>query len=787
MSRYMILDEETETHKSYKRKANPFDPKNWIVMRGWKCQGDPRAYMEHFLSRDAVKPISIPDDVDVLVAHNAKFEILFERVFSDAELQAFFRRGGRIWCTQYAEYLLRGQQQKYHMVPLDDIVESYGGRKKIDGIKALWEAGVLTSEIDPALLEDYLIGTEAEGRNSGDIGNTELIYLGQIAEADANGMLEGMKLRMDGLCATAEMEFNGIKINVERARADLAKRTAELDAVKQELEQYVSHIPAEVGFNWGSGVHLSCLIFGGTIRYQKQDTYIDEATGELARLKATAKWPLFDGEPVDPALCEPADPDTYEPGRLLIRKSDEKPQDIFMSGKRKGEPKFKNVDVPGELKVKYQDFFFHCDQITKPDPEWKGKLTDGRGNPVYGTGSEVIERISKRDIPFLKAMGKYGALMKEIGTYYTRYDEKKREYVGMLTCVDRENHIVHHKLNHTSTVTTRLSSSDPNFQNIPRGDKSDVKAMMVSRFTAAYCKLHGLPYTDPDTGEYVVGVMGELDYSQLEVVVQGLLSGDTNLVKDLQNRIDFHCKRVAAKYGCTYEEALYWCKDENYAEYPLWKKRRTGVKEFSFQRAYGAGADAIADATGLDVETVKDLIKAEDIMYPGIGKFNLAVEKEVNATAEPFRDPERGYRVFRRGTWQSPTGTLYSWRTWDAPAFLRQQGIVDSFSPPELKNYPVQGTGGEIVQIVLGYLWRWFVRNDNFGGRAFLVNTVHDCVWVDMHPTVVHTVIPGMKRIMEAVPQMLKKHFNIECPVPFPVEAEVGPNMLELHHYAPAA
>lgn len=761
MPRYMILDEETETHNTYKRKANPFDPRNWIVMRGWKCQGDPRCYMEHFKTRDAVKPISIPPDVDLLVAHNAKFEILYELMFSGDELRAFFRRGGRIWCTQYAEYLLRGQQQKYHMVPLDDIVESYGGRKKIDGIKELWNAGVMTSEIDPELLEDYLIGTEAEGRNSGDIGNTELIYLGQIKEAEENGMLEGMKLRMDGLCATAEMEFNGIKIDIERAKADLAKRTKELADVTEELQQYISHIPAEVGFNWGSGTHLSCLIFGGTIRYQKQDTYIDEATGELARLKATAKWPLFDGEAVDPAGLE-----WLDHLEIWMCPTRNRVQDKFASGKRKGEPKFKNVDVPGELKVKYQDFFYKLDGYTKPDPEWKTKLTDGRGNPVYGTGSAIIDRISKRDIPFLKAMGKYGALNKEIGTYYVR-DDGKGNLSGMLTCVDKADRIVHHKLNHTSTVTTRLSSSDPNFQNIPRGDKSDVKAMMISRF--------------PD------GVMGELDYSQLEVVVQGLLSGDTNLVRDLQNKIDFHCKRVAAKYGCTYEEALVWCKDENYAEYPMWKKRRTEVKEFSFQRAYGAGADAIADATGLDVQTVKDLIVAEDAMYPGIGKFNLAVEKEVNKTAEPFRDPERGYRVFRRGTWQAPTGTLYSWRSWDAPAFMRQQGITESFSPPELKNYPVQGTGGEIVQIVLGYLWRWFTLTKNFDGRAFLVNTVHDCVWVDMHPTVVHTVIPGMKRIMEAVPAMLKRHFNIECPVPFPVEAEVGPNMLDLHHYAPAA
>ena len=98
-------------------------------------------------------------------------------------------------------------------------------------------------------------------------------------------------------------------------------------------------------------------------------------------------------------------------------------------------------------------------------------------------------------------------------------------------------------------------------------------------------------------------------------------------------------------------------------------------------------------------------------------------------------------------------------------------------------NYPVQGTGGEIVQMTLGLLWRWFVQTDNFGGRAFLVNTVHDCVWFDMQPDVVDIVMPGAMKIMSSVPRLLKVRFGINCTVPFPVDAETGVNMLDLHHY----
>lgn len=768
---YLVFDSETETHHSHKRKANPFHPDNYVVLRGWKKQGDKRASAQRFASKDEPENwLVIPSDVDTLVGHNIKFDLLYEMQAGNPYLKAFFKRGGRIWCTQYAEYLLRAQEQDAQMVAMDSIAESYGGRTKVDGIKAMWEAGMLTSEIDPDLLLDYLIGTEAEGRNSGDIGNTELIYKGQKKAAQELGMFQAIKVRMDGLACTTEMEFNGLKVDVKRAGENLKKLRAKHEVLTKELDEYISHIPAEVGFSWNSPVHKSAIIFGGTIKYQKQDTYLDEKTGELARLKAKEAWPLFDGKPYNPEKLKAAGAKQDEDGLWSIKN---RVQDTYKSGKKAGEPKTKQVDVPGELKVKYQDFFYELPGYTKPDDEWKGKNTDGVGNPVYSTGADVIERLGKRDIPFLKAMSKLLALNKEIGTYYVRYDEKKKTHVGMLTCVQPWDHIVHHSLNHTSTKTTRLSANNPNMQNVTRADfdastgeyKSEVKAIFVSRFG--------------DDGEMI-----EADYSQLEVVVQGLLSGDKNLCRDLIDKVDFHCKRVALKNSVSYDFALFHCKNEDAPDYAKWKKERTKCKIFSFQRAYGAGAGLIAEETGMDIDEVKDMIEKEDQEYPGIVRFNDRVEREVNETAEPFRDGARGWRTFRRGTWQAPTGTMYSWRSYDAPSYLRQKGITDTFKPTELKNYPVQGTGGEIVQMILGLLWRWFVKTDNFGGKAFLVNTVHDCIWVDCHKDVKEQVARGIKLIMESVPQALKNFFGMECPVPFPVEVEAGPNMLDLHHVA---
>jgi DNA polymerase-1 len=736
MGKYLVFDEETENHVYKKRLGSPFDPRNYIVARGWKKQGDKRCSWKYFKDQETADAsyLKIDDDVDLLVGFNIKYDLLWEMRANDASLRRFFKRGGRIWDCQYAEYLLQAQHQNYQMCALDDIIESYGGKKKIDAVKALWEAGHLTSEINPDLLIDYLVGTEEEKRNGGDIRNTELIFLGQIKKASLLGMLPAIAARMDGMCATTEMEWNGLKVDVKEGVRRLGILNAELAAAIAELEQYIPELPDGMTFNWNSNFHKSALVFGGTVKYEKRDTYIDEKTGELARLKAYEMRPALDseGQPV-----------------------------YFLSGKKKGEPKMQKVEVQGPLKTKIQEFHFEFPGHTKPEPAWKGAQLDAVGKPIYSTGADVIEELGTRNIPFLKAYAIRTALAKEIGTYYAVKDEDGK-WTGMLTCVDPQDNTVHHKLNHTSTVTTRLSSSDPNLQNVPRGDKSEVKKMFVSRFKG--------------------GKMMEADYSQLEVVVQGLLSGDKQLCEDLRNKIDFHCKRVSAKYDIPYDTALVWCKDENDPHYKEWKPKRTGVKEFSFQRAYGAGAAAIAYATGLDIDTVKDLIETEDRMYPGIVKFNDRVEKEVRESAKPFRDPARGYKAYRRGYYVAPTGTRYTFRSYDAPEFLKKKGIADSFSPPELKNYPVQGTGGEIVQLILGKLWRRFIETDNYGGMALLVNTVHDCVWADYDPTVEAALAADVKRIMESVPELLEAIFGIECTVPFPVELECGPNMLELKH-----
>lgn len=747
MGKYLVFDRETENHAHRRRFASPFYDKNWTVLLGWKKEGDTKASWHRAESKSDEIPLPITDDVDVLVGHNIKFDLLHG--WDEKPLKKFFKRGGKVWCTQYAEYLIRGMQQKYHMASLNDLAKKYGGTQKIDEIKILWNKGVLTSQIEPSLLLDYLVGTTEEGRDAGDIGNTEKVYLSQIKIAEELNMLPMIWARMDGLCATTEMEYRGLKIDVKEAKRKTEILEKRLDELDHELIQYLPDMPPELEFNWGSVQHRSALIFGGAIKYSKVAKYKDDS-GEYARKRVVQQWPLFNGEPVNPDHC------TLSKGCF---EHFGKKQDTYVSGKKKGAYKFKNVTTLGELKTKRQTFMFKFKGYTTPQEDWKLKQKDVLGNPFYQTSDEIIQALGNRDIPFLKLISERQSILKDLGTYYIKYDEDKG-YVGMLTAVHAGSNIIHHNLNHTSTVTGRLSSSNPNMQNIPKEGTSEVKKMFISRFED--------------------GVMLEIDYSQLEVVVQGMLTGDKNLCEDLRNKLDFHCKRVASKFGITYEEALFRCKDASYPEHALWKRHRNGVKEFSFQRAYGAGAAAIALSTGMSIDDVKILIEKEDEMYPGVGIFNNDVLQEVERSSKLFKDFARGGRMFRRGKWQCPTGTIYSWRSYDAPSYLQKKGIKDSFMPTELKNYPIQGTGGEVVQIVLGKLWRHFVANDNYNDTIYLCNTVHDCVWFDVSPRApTKTAYKEIKDIMEAIPRYLKELYGMKVTVPFPVELEVGRNLYD--------
>lgn len=778
---WAVLDLET-TIKSYaKRKASPFHPDNWVVMAGWCTKANPHptgqrypfAHWRRRLTEDFIDLLG--NGTRFLVGQNIKFDILHIINKDEHALAAWMKYvagGGLIWDLQLAEYVMEGQDQASHMLSMDELALRYGEDLKVDEVKKLWEAGIDTPDIDPDLLSRYLLGEDLPngGRREGDIGVTRNVFLKQLARAQKEGMSRLLMLEFGALIASIEMERNGMYVDKALGYKLADELRVELDAAKDELHAYLPvDLPFE--FNWGNRYHLSPVIFGGKVKYQRREYDLKDGT-------TTFVPPEMYYRPQDYAYAQ-KDQEHYllADGTLYPKKDDStlsqlyglgKEVQQFKGGKNAGEYKTKKVKVDDYDKPKSRmvDDYWVFPGFTKPLEEWASS-TDG----LYSVGSDVIKTLTENtNIPFLKTLGRVTAISKDLSTYFISDDGEK----GMLTLVGDDG-LVHHSINHTSTVTGRLSGNAPNLQNIPKGNKSKAKQMFVSRFPG--------------------GDIGQSDFSSLEVYCQAMLTKSALLIKDLLEGLDLHCVRLAAKEHMPYEEVVKLAKGWKertvegtvieHASVEEWDYKRTGAKTFSFQRAYGAGNATIAKATGMPLEEVEALAKAEDERYPEIGVYFAALEKEIERNAVPTSNFSAhplnpAIRVqLRISRVRTPDGKRYTFRSHPSQAWQLKRGITATFSPTERMNYPVQGLGGQVMKAAMWINVREFYRRENFDGLALLVNTVHDAAYRDAHPSVSLASSELMHACMEAASDFIAYWFKWDIPLPVPSDSVRGANMGE--------
>jgi DNA polymerase I-like protein with 3'-5' exonuclease and polymerase domains len=744
---YRTWDVETTTRTSFKRKANPFDDANFVVMSGHKYK-DGRVIGEYF-GRDK-KPFDwftkLLVNTKILVGQNIKFDLLYA-LREPQNLEAWMQwvaDGGNVWDIQLAEYLLNGMSQEDHMLSMDLMAPRYGGNLKIDEVKMLWNAGVDTIDIDEDLLTRYLIGTKDD---HGDIGNTELIFLAQLERSRQAKQTKSILLNMGSLLCTIEMERNGMMVDEVLAYQQAEELQKALAEIKSNLDTFLpKDLPFE--FNWTNRYHLSPLIFGGKVKFEKRVHTKDEHGVLLYAQTKQEHYCLAGGGTISKEHFLA----TSLPPQLAY----------FKAGKNAGEAKTKQVSVNDltKPKTRMEDFFYAFPRMTEPERAWKSS-TEG----LWSVASEVIEILAMRDIPFLKNLGKVQAMSKDLGTYYISEDGKGGKK-GMLTMV--QNGIIHHSINHTSTVTGRFSSSNPNLQNIPKEGKSVVKSIFISRFKD--------------------GVICQSDFTALEVYVQAILTKCKQLILDLQAGLDMHCVRVSQKEGITYEEALLRCKGDKskgIAALPEWDKKRTGAKVFSFQRAYGAGAKKISDSTGIPLEDIEALIRAEQERYPEVDRYYIDLTKLIEANRYPTsrfcKHPANESITCQlgRSTMRTPDNKLYLYQESPTPDFvLKRTGKTVGFSPTEIKNYVVQGQGGEWAKAAMWLAVREFYRHKNFNQFALLVNQVHDALYGDFAKDVHFQAAVVLHACMEGASDFMEYYFGWEVPVPVPSVTECGPNMM---------
>jgi hypothetical protein len=780
----LITDYETQNHPYYGSVASPYCPDNYIVESAWRIDrthddgtvevGPVESVRYNSRAHFEAAPVSewlpIPADCWLIVAHNAAYEISWFLTFARAEFEAFLKRGGRVFCTMHSEYIASDFQSMYPS--LDETAPKYGGTHKVDGVKILWEQGVLTSQIDPMLLHDYLV--------NGDIPNTALCFYGQCATFAQRNQMQYVWERMDALLAWAYCEWFGLFVNMPIARKNQEEQEQRIREIKQELQQYIpKDLPETLDFNFGSDFHMSALVYGGPIKYRKRVPY-------------------------DPPQYVKADFYKYEDeegAHTYIPVHDTHMQELqteggwwrvvtYRAGKNKGLPKVFRLDTEEE-RLKWEDDLYFCPglvniqelpEVIREKYAERGEFRQARtlqdGTPVYSTSTDVMEALARQGFEFCKLVNELSALEKDTGTYYlrTEYNEdgSVKKLSGMLQYVIPQSPdgsgIIHHRLNTCSTVTGRLSGSNPNLQNLPRDGTSRVKQMFTSRYGAK-------------------GRITEVDYSALEVVMSCVHTGDRKLLSLLQNGTDMHCYRLAFKEGKTYEEMYDLCHNADGPDYKYWKQQRTDIKPPSFAAQYGATAKGIAFATGCTVEYAQSFLDNEAKLFPDTIGFRAVVKEEVERTGAEGRmyreqADDGSYRIYRIGTWTSPAGARYSFRQkeqWkEVVPGQRKQKVMD-YKETEMANYWCQGEAFFLMAVAAGMVLRALLARDWFDNQVCLITNVHDALYLDSaNPEVGRAASLLVKQCMEDAPKRIHQlwpNYGIIGEVPFPAEAEMGTSM----------
>jgi DNA polymerase I-like protein with 3'-5' exonuclease and polymerase domains len=353
-----------------------------------------------------------------------------------------------------------------------------------------------------------------------------------------------------------------------------------------------------------------------------------------------------------------------------------------------------------------------------------------------GAGEDVLKEIkaTKSYVPELEGVFDMILDLRATGKLATTY------YLGYSKLTWNDN-LIHGNLNHSVAVTSRLSSSAPNLQNAAH---NEIRECFTSRFAD--------------------GNLMEVDLSQIEIVVQAVLTGDAQLIQDILDGIDFHSKRAAKANGVDYDFVLAKVK----AEDGEWVGKRKKAKIFSFQRAYGAGVPLIASETGMSRAEVQALVDAEETMYSGVVRTNdgwlAAVKKSVKL---------RDGKVC--GVMQSPTGTEYR--------FQRQSDRRgdQSIKPTNVKNYPIQGFAADIIKVILAnlrqFMNEWNAINMPRGIHVLMVNTVHDSVIFDVPPQADQKMLArDLVHQFESTVEDIESLYGVKFPVPIRATAAIGPH-----------
>lgn len=275
----------------------------------------------------------------------------------------------------------------------------------------------------------------------------------------------------------------------------------------------------------------------------------------------------------------------------------------------------------------------------------------------YSTSAEVLEEL--RDVhPSIEKLLEYRTLAKLKSTYCD----------GLLEKVDGDGR-VRSTFNQTETRTGRISSLEPNLQNIPVRTAEGIKLRKF--FTAR----EGYTLVDAD-------------YSQIELRVLAHIADDKNMINAFSSGTDIHTATAAVAFSLPIEMVT--------------PQLRSRAKAVNFGIVYGIGAFSLAKDIGVTRKEADTLIKNYLAAYSGVDSYmNRVIEKA----------KEDGFVV-----------TLFGRRRY-LPELSSSNGMLRAFGERVARNAPIQGTAADIIKIAMIRVWRR-LKEEKLDARLIL--QVHD-------------------------------------------------------------
>lgn len=607
----LVFDLETTVQREGRSIDNsPFNPKNKIVSVHWLVIEDgvvgPVKYcILHHAEQD--EPDSLQPFIDdatrcVLgVAHNAKFDWLYC-------LEANIPLPPKVWCTMIGEYIFDRAQGKSKS--LKNTAERRDvSRKKSDLVDDLFKSGTDFSEMPLETVIEYA---------NADVVSCAEIFLAQKVDLkkDSNaGLTPVFDLMNDMLLFLCEIEQNGIRIDLDVLSAVEEEYVKEKEEIEQYLKAVVEDVMGDTPINLSSGADMSKVVYSRYVNDRDYHcTVFNIGVYPSGRKKVPPKM---------------------TPGQFTaaIRKTTRvmKKTIAHQCKSCMGTGKIQKIKVDG---TPYKNLS-GCPDCGSNGYRYEmtGKVAGLKLVPERAFDASVNGfKVDKFTISRLiaQAESKGNDLAVEFLTKFSRLQAISTyldSFIKNIQYWTRPDNILHAQFNQCMTKTGRLSSSNPNFQNQPKGNKFPVRKCVVSRF---------------DGGKIL-----EADFSGLEFRVAGELSQDEQIIHDILNGKDVHKQTATIINQC---EAAAVTKD-----------MRQAAKAYTFAPLYGGmGAN--------EPDHVKKYFQEYFNIYKGLKRWHKSLMDG----------------VMRTNIVRTPSGREFYWEN------PRRIGNGRISNATQVVNYPVQ-------------------------------------------------------------------------------------------------